>query len=612
MCIYLIYILQTSLIVKKSWLQVKTILSYIWQGSPVLSLVNSFFVIIRGVLPLLLLYLVKLLVDEIQNVVINDTAIHDYSRLIVILISAATLFLINALSASFGTLLKEKQSYVISDFFDKLIHDKTTSLSYSFFEYPRYQNVFYRALNEATIRPSRVFYGVLGIIQNVITLLVIGGVLIMVHWSVFIFLLIVTVPVGVIRFRYARDLFRFKRENTVVERKVNYYNRLLISPDFAKELRAFDLGSLFRDRYETFKSDWRKKQYKMLVKKTRNEVIVQFLSSASFFLVYGLIALRAYMKEITIGEVVLYFLALQRGYSYLQEFLGRINMLYEDSLFLDNLFEFLQLKEPDNSSVVSGIRQFPKPLKKGLELRNIGFHYPSNDKWVLKDLNFEIKAGETVALVGVNGSGKSTLVKLLCALYQPVEGSILVDGIPLNQITNAERVNNISVIFQDFMLYNVTARENIWFGNIRNNPDDQSVSDAAAKAGIDQVITGFFNGYDTTLGTLFDGSEQMSPGQWQRLALARSFFNDSQIIILDEPTSSLDAYSESKLLSYIQSITANRTALIISHRLSTIKMADRIVVLDGHKIVESGTYEGLMKSEGFLFQMEQALYKQVH
>lgn len=596
---------------KKSWKQVKTILKYIWQSSPLLSFMNGFLVLIRGLLPLLLLYLVKLLVDEIQSVMIIQSEARDYSRLTIILITAGVLFLINALSASFGTLVKEKQSFVITDFFDKLIHDKTTSLSYSFFEFPKYQNVFYRALNEATVRPSRIYYGVLGVIQNLITLLVMGGVLLMVHWSVSIILLLVTVPIGIIRLKHAMELFRFKKENTIVERKVNYYNRLLTSPDFAKELRAFDLGSFFRDRYETFKSDWRKSQFRMLVKKTRLEIMVQVLAAVSFFLVYGLIAYKAFNNEITIGQVVLYFLALQRGYAYLQEFFGRLSGLYSDSLFLDNLFEFLHLSEPQQADISNGNMQFPKPLKKGIEIRDLGFHYPSNDKWVLKNLSFTIKTGETVALVGVNGSGKSTLVKLLCSLYQPVEGSILADGIPLSQIENSERVGNISVIFQDFMLYNVTARENIWFGNIRNNSEDQTIFGAAGKAGIDNIIEGFAQGYETTLGTLFDGSEQMSPGQWQRLALARSFFNDAQMIILDEPTSSLDAYSEGKLLSYIHSLTANRTALIISHRLSTVKMADRIVVLNGHKITESGTYDELMEKKGDLFNMVQTLSSQV-
>jgi ATP-binding cassette subfamily B protein len=563
--------------------------------------------LVRGILPLLLLYLVKLLVDEIQVVAANPGGEDALNRLISLLIIAAAVFLTNALSASLGTLVRERQSFVISDYFDHLIHNKTTRIEYGFFEHPKYQNVFFRALHEASHRPSRIFYGIVGILQNLITLIVMGGILLMVHWSVSIVLLLVTLPVTIIRLRYARELFRFKRENTDRERKVNYYNRLLTSREFAKELRTFDLGRLFRKRYHELKNDWRQSQYKMLRSKTTREVAVQILAAIAVFSVYGLIAYRAFQGDISIGSVVLYFMALQRGYAYLQQFLGGISGLYEDSLFLNNLFEFLHLPESRSSTKSTERYPFPARMKEGIRFDNVGFHYPVNNRWVLRNVTFNIDAGETVALVGVNGAGKTTLVKLLCGLYKPVEGAIFVDGIPLDEIRWKDRIDNISVIYQDFMLYNVTARENIWFGNIRREPADKNIKDAAAQAGIDEIIENFEKGYETTLGTLFEDSEQLSPGQWQRLALARSFFNPSQIVLLDEPTSALDAFSEARLLQYIKGITENRTAMIISHRLSTIKMADRIVVLDGQHVVETGHYDELMNKKGAFYQMVESL-----
>ena len=563
--------------------------------------------LVRGILPLLLLYLIKLLVDEIQVVAANPGGEDALNRLISLLIIAAAVFLTNALTASLGTLVRERQSFVISDYFDNLIHNKTTRIEYGFFEHPKYQNVFFRALHEASFRPSRIFYGIVGILQNLITLIVMGGILLMVHWSVSIVLLLITLPVTIIRLRYARELFRFKRENTDKERKVNYYNRLLTSREFAKELRTFDLGKLFRKRYHELKNDWRQSQYKMLQSKTKREVVVQILAAIAVFSVYGLIAYRAFQGDISIGSVVLYFMALQRGYAYLQQFLGGISGLYEDSLFLNNLFEFLHLPESRSTTKSTERYPFPARMKEGIRFDNIGFHYPVNDRWILRNVTFNINAGETVALVGVNGAGKTTLVKLLCGLYKPVEGAIFVDGIPLDEIRWKDRVDNISVIYQDFMLYNVTARENIWFGNIRREPADKNIKDAAAQAGIHEVIENFEKGYETTLGTLFEDSEQLSPGQWQRLALARSFFNPSQIVLLDEPTSALDAFSEARLLQYIKGITENRTAMIISHRLSTIKMADRIIVLDGQHVVETGHYNELMNKKGTFYQMVESL-----
>ncbi|MDR2927081.1 MAG: ABC transporter ATP-binding protein/permease [Cytophagaceae bacterium] len=590
-----------------SWQQIQLILKYIWQSSPLLTLLNAFIVLVRGMLPLMLLYLVKLLVDELQIVITTPAGSENYSQLITMLVSAGVLFLVNTLSATFASLVREKQAFAISDFFDTMIHDKTTSLSYGFFEYPKYQNIFYRALNEASYRPSRIYYGILGIVQNAITLLVTGGILLAVHWTVPGILLLMTVPIAIIRLRYASKMFHFKRENTMLERKVSYYNRLLTAPEFAKELRVFDLGNFFRKRYNILKNSWRQSQYKMLVGKTKQETIVQIFAATAFFAVYGLIAMKAYYRQVSIGDVVLYFLAMQRGYAYLQELLLRWTGLYEDSLFLYNLFEFLQLENNKKDSLPNANAPFPVPIRKGITFSNIGFHYPANEKWVLKNLNFTIKTGETVALVGINGAGKTTLVKLLCGLYQPVEGTIMIDGTPLSEINMQETVANISVIFQDFTLYNVTARENIWFGNVRNTVDDAEIRTAAQKAGIDLVIESFADKYDTTLGFLFEGSEQMSPGQWQRLALSRSFFNNAQIIILDEPTSSLDSFSEARLLKYIRSITTNRTAIIVSHRLSTIKMADRIVVLNGEKIAETGTFDELIQKKGILAEMVENL-----
>lgn len=587
----------------KAFRKVNVILKYIWSSSPKWTLLNSLFVLIRGVLPLLLLFLVKVLVDEIQSVAQLPAAERSFERLIWVLVFAGVVFLVNALSASLSVLIRQQQSYMITDFFDNLVHEKTSKLEYGYFEHPDYQNTFYRALNEASFRPSRVFYGVLGVIQNQITLLSMALVLFMVHWSVFIVLLAITLPIAAIRLRHSIRLFNFRKENTVLERQVSYYNRLLTAPDFAKELRVFNLSKLFRQRFDDKKKRWRKTQFGMLKSKTKQEVFVQLLGSILFFFVYGLIAYQAFVGTISIGGVVLYFMAMQRGYSYLQELLSRISELYEDSLFLDNLFEFINLKEVPTVDDTDSLKvPFPAPLRKGVEFKDVGFHYPSNNRWILRNVNFSVKAGETVALVGANGTGKSTLMKLLCSLYNPQEGTITVDGIPLSNMRNEDKVTNISVIFQDFILYNVTARENIWFGNTKGDVFGDGIEKAASDAGIDKVISGFEKGYDTTLGTLFEGSEQMSPGQWQRVALARSFYNNSQIILLDEPTSSLDAFSEAKLLGYIRSITSGRTAIIISHRLSTIKMADRIVVLEGMKVVESGTYDELINTKNGAFK----------
>lgn len=578
--------------------RLKIILRYIWSSSPKWTFLNSVLIIIRGFLPLLLLFLVKLLVDEIQNIILLSQEERSFEKIIVLLIVSGVVFLINSLSASFSNVVRLKQSFIITDFFDDLVHNKIKRLQYLYFEHPDYQNVFYRALNEASFRPSKVFYGFLGIIQNQITLLSLGFVLVMVHWSVVFVLLAITLPIAIIRIKHSLKVFNFKKDNTRLEREVNYYNRLLTAPDYAKEQKMFDLSNIFKSRYEERKNRLRNIQFSLLKIKTKREIAVQLMASIAFLFIYSLVAMKAFDGSISMSKVVLYFMAMQRGYSYLQELLGRLAGLYEDSLFLDNLFELIELDETNEyGRDCKEQNNFPIPLKNGIEFKNISFKYPSKDKWIIKDLSLTINAGETIALVGANGSGKSTLIKLLCGLYEPNSGEILVDGKSLCSISYNEKVENISAVFQDFILYNVSARDNIWFGNTQKEIVEEKIVDAAKDAGIHNIISGFKNGYNTTLGVVFENSEQMSPGQWQRLALARSFYSQSQIILLDEPTSSLDIYSEANLLKYIKSITSNKTSIIVSHRMSTIKMADRIVVLDDKQIVENGSYNDLINNK---------------
>jgi ATP-binding cassette subfamily B protein len=322
---------------------------------------------------------------------------------------------------------------------------------------------------------------------------------------------------------------------------------------------------------------------------------VQVLATLFLLAVFGYIIYRTISKDITTGDMAMYFLALHRGYTVLQEWLMRIASLYEDNLFLKNFFDFLRIEVKKDTSANL---HFPKPVKHGITFKDVSFKYPNTKRWVLKNLNLTINEGETIAIVGSNGAGKTTLVKLLAGLYKPTSGTITVDGIDWTQIRKDELADAVSVIFQDFMLYNVSAKENIWYGNIKHQPDDKSIQESAQNAGIDEMFKSLPEGYDTILGTLFKNSEQLSRGEWQRTALARSFFNKAQLIILDEPTSSLDAFTEANLINHFKEITNNKTSIIISHRMTTIKLADRIVVIDGNSICETGSHDELLRKKG--------------
>ncbi|SMO72717.1 ATP-binding cassette, subfamily B [Saccharicrinis carchari] len=580
-------------------------LKIVWQSSPTWSLVNAAVVLLKGVMPLLLIFIVQMLVDEVSRVLTGDHTVQGVESVYYILLFAGGVFVLNALLNSLSGIISEKHAYYIDDSVQDLIHKRTTKLDFANFDDYNFQNIYYRAINEATYRPKKIYYGFVGLIQNSITLALIAGLLAGLSWVLMIVLVLVSVPVVYIRLKYSRKIFVFNREHTEDERNVAYYNRLLTDKAFAKELRVFNLSGLFKKRFEEQKNNLRGKRYGMLKLKTAYELAVQLITAAALIVVFGFIASTAIQGNITQGQMVMYFLAMYRGYSFLQDLLSRISGLYEDGLFLKNLFEFIDFDviryEKKNATLFPGI------MKEGVCIDNVSFKYPNSSRAALKNVSFNINPGETIALVGANGAGKSTLVKLLCGLYRPDQGSITFDGVDLSVINKDSLAENVSVVFQDFMLYNVTARENIWYGNVKRPQSDEEIVLSAQKSGIDKLITTLPNEYDTVLGTLFKDSEMLSVGEWQRIALSRSFFNNAQLVVLDEPTSSLDAFTESRLIENFKAITKDRTAIIVSHRLSTIHLADRIVVLNERGVAEVGTPSELLEKKAAFYDMVQSM-----
>ncbi len=298
--------------------------------------------------------------------------------------------------------------------------------------------------------------------------------------------------------------------------------------------------------------------------------------------------------RITLGDLVMYFQAFQRGQEYLRQLLRGSAGLYEDSLFLNNLYDFLDLKkrviEPARPVAV------PRPLKRGIVFEQVSFGYGARP--VLQEVDLVIPAGATVALVGENGSGKTTLIKLLARLYDPDAGRITFDGIDARQFGTAELRRELSVIFQDYVRYNLTARENLGFGDVAAQADTERLAKAARAAGAADLIARLPQGMDSVLGNQFDAGQELSVGEWQKIALARALLRDAQVIVLDEPTSAMDASAEYEMYKRFHEVAAGRTAILVSHRLSTVRMADRIYVLRDGRVVESGTHAELVDRAG--------------
>jgi ATP-binding cassette subfamily B protein len=305
------------------------------------------------------------------------------------------------------------------------------------------------------------------------------------------------------------------------------------------------------------------------------------------------LAWRAGKGILSIGELVMFYQAFQRGLGFFQELLSAVTGLYENNLFLRNIYVFLDMKAslPETSRP----RPVPHPIRRGVCFEHVRFQYGGSQRPCLEDVSLVIGPGEVVALVGENGAGKSTLIKLLCRMYDPTAGRITIDGTDVREFKKEDLRRAISVVFQDFVQYQLPVRDNIWFGNANLPQDDVAIVRSANAAGADAFIRKLSAGYDTTLGTLFEGGEELSIGQWQKIALARAFLRSSEIIILDEPTSALDPKSEYEVFEKFRQLAAGRSTLLISHRLSTVKMADRIYVLNHGRIAEHGTHEDLVR-----------------
>ncbi|HEY9828151.1 MAG TPA: ABC transporter ATP-binding protein, partial [Stenomitos sp.] len=446
-------------------------------------------------------------------------------------------------------------------------------------------------------------------IQNGISLVGILGLLISLYWVLAGVLFLAALPALWVRLKFAKVQYQWQRKRTTLNRRSIYLSMLLAQDQFAKEIRLFDLGTLFRQRVRDIRDRIYRENLKLMLQRAIADLSAETFAEILTIGVFVYIAYQTIQGHLKIGDLVLYQQALQRGETALQGVLSGLSGLYEDNLFLNNLYEFLNL----TPRIVDPIHpiDFPQPVQRGIAFENVSFQYAHSTRQALDRVSLKIGPSETIALVGENGSGKTTLIKLLCRLYEPTAGQITIDGIDIRDMAIADLRQQISVIFQDYAKYHFSAQENIWLGNILA-PPDASVQQAAQRSGAHEVITQLPQGYDTILGKFFENGEDLSIGQWQKVALARAFLRQSQLIVLDEPTSAMDPKAEAEVFQQFQNLTQDQMAVIISHRLATVKMADRIYLMDRGKIAEQGTHAELMQLDGvyaYLFEIQAKHYR---
>jgi ATP-binding cassette subfamily B protein len=572
--------------------------------------ISIFPALIGSVMPFATVYLIKLIVDETIYAAGSPDKMLAFKKVLLLIIIAGICFLLNHLSNVFDAYIKDVREQKFFDYIFNRIHEKTTKIDIENFDDDKYYDLFSRAFENAQSRPLYVVNQTITVVQNSIALLSLAVLLLTLHNAVFLVLLLATVPLGLVKLKFSKALYKWVRDNTRKTRKTWYINDLLTREEFSMEIRLFVLSDYLIRLFKKLRTEIREGYLKIYKKRMLFEVLAQFMAAFAVFGAFGVISYNTVIGVLTVGSLTMYLIAIERGVSLFNLIFKDLSNIYADSLYVEYLEVFLDIpiKEKDRETN----QKFPNPMHKGIVFKDVSFKYPSSKRSVLQNVNINIEAGKTVALVGANGSGKTTLIKLLSKFYAPDSGKILIDGQDLKDIQLSSVRENITALLQNFAHYNFTAAENIKFGKAGKDEGIEKIIDAAKKAQIDGLIQSLPYGYDTVLGKIYNDSEELSIGQWQKMGLARALYKDSQIVIMDEPTAALDAQAEYELFSIFKEVLKDKTVLLISHRFSTVQMADYIYVLDNESIAEQGTHKDLLKKNGLYAKMynKQALYYQ--
>ncbi|HEY8597213.1 MAG TPA: ABC transporter ATP-binding protein [Thermomicrobiales bacterium] len=601
---------ETARNARASLIGVPRVLSLVWQTHRGFTIALGVITLVQSAIPAAQVWLagqlLQAVVDGVQTGG-NAAAV----RQIVIL--AIVQFLLLASGSLLQTLQNIAQQLLqdrTANRVQLLIMEHANKLDLSVFEDATFYDQLQQAQREAAFRPVGMVSGVFGLVRTLLTFLSMIALLIRLGPILAIVALLAPIPAFIASTRYGWQGYQQMRRQSPERRLMAYLTTLLTTDTYNKEIKLFTLGDFFIDRYRTLAHKFILENQGLLIRRYFAAFAwgaLTLLASGGTYLYVALLAVRG---TINIAGLTVYTGAASQVQGNIQGLLSGLSSMYENTLYLNTLFDLLAftpgIRAPESPVPVS--RHFAR----GIEFRNVSYAYPGRDEPALRDVSFTIAPGETMALVGRNGAGKTTIVKLLTRLYDPDSGQILIDGVDIREYDPAELRREIGVIFQDYVTYFLSARENIGVGRLEAADDFDRISDAAAQSGADGVVSRLPQGYDTTLGKWFDQGHQLSGGEWQKIALARAFMRDAQILILDEPTAALDAQAEYEIFARMKELTIGKTALFISHRFSTVRLADRIMVLEGGQIIELGTHDELLLQDGRyaeLFNLQAASYR---
>jgi ATP-binding cassette, subfamily B, bacterial len=572
----------------------------IWAASRYWTCAWGVLLLLQGLLPGLTVYLTRQVVDSL--VIVQGTGVSWHSAQ-VLLIPAGLMggvLVMQQVLSGVETWVNTAQSELIQDHVSDLIQRKSVEIDFASYESSEYYDQLERARGGAGERSLGLMSSVGSVVQNSITLLTMAVILLPYGPLLPVILVLSALPAFYILLRLKRQHYRWVQRTTVDQRWLMYYQLLLTNSAVAAEVRLFDYGDYIRTTYQALRQRLRREHLILI----RNQSIGRFGASLIAFLLSSSaliwVGWRMLTGLLTLGDLALFYQAFTRGQGIVSAVFSSLGQIYQSSLFIGDLFEFLQLQplvvDPPHPLPLSAT------IQQDIRFHNVTFRYPEAATPVLDNFNLVLPAGKIVAIVGDNGAGKSTLIKLLCRLYDPESGRIAIDGTDVRQFSVKALRQFITVLFQSPIPYSTTAAENITLGDIQAASQTDRVTAAAQAAGIHDKITTLPQGYHTRLGKLFADGTDLSGGQWQRLALARAFFRQAPLIILDEPTSAMDPWAESDWLQRFRKLAQGRTALVITHRFTLAMQADVIHVMRAGQIVESGTHSELLQRDGLYAQ----------
>ena len=568
----------------------------VWVSARKWTVLQGAAVVAQGLLPIASLYLTRQVVDAVGAFLAQAPGDKDPLPLISLLPWVVGVAVAGWIFRAGSSVVAEAQAEAVSDHVQEALQKKSSEIDLAYYETSAYHNQMRLAQTEAMSRPVSIVRNLTQLGSGVLVLGSVIGVLGMSQGFLLPLLLLAAVPGSLARIWNSRRWHGWRIRQSEPERQAGYLHVLLTSFPFAKEIRLLGTGGELRRQFAALRRRLRRSRLAFVRRRAGMEIAADALSAVVILAGVGLIYSRMAGNAMTLGDLALLFGGFQKGKAAFSSVLGSLAALYEDSLFIAHFYDFLAL--PQRVSSPPAPKPVPRRIEQGFRLEHVTFRYPGCAVDALKDVTMEIRAGEHVALVGENGSGKTTLVKLLCRLYDPTEGRILLEGIDIREFALEDLRGLFSVLFQDFVRYQMTAEENVRMGDLAVPPGDPRIAEAVNRAGALSVIERLPRREQTPLGRLFKNGSELSEGQWQRIALARGFLRPAPILMLDEPTSSLDAKAERDLLGSVASGFRGKTVLVVSHRLSTVRMADRILMLSEGSLVEEGRHDELVQADG--------------